>query len=56
MSPKDMDRKLEFTETMLELIERRPDLFSKLIWSDKALFHLGGIINNRHKSHVCAEQ
>ena len=29
----DMDRTLEFTETILELGERRPDMFSKLILS-----------------------
>ena len=29
--PEDMDRRLEFAETMLELVERSPDLFSKLI-------------------------
>ena len=27
----DMDRRLEFTETMLELAERRHDLFSKVV-------------------------
>ena len=38
----------------LELAERRPDLFTKLIWSDEDLFDLGGI--NRQISHFWAEQ
>ena len=50
LSPEDMDCRLEFAETMLELTERKPDLFSKLIWSDEAVFHLGGFVN-RHNSH-----
>ena len=36
--PEDMDRRVEFAETMLEMSERRPDLFSKIIWSDEAVF------------------
>ena len=53
--PEDMDRRREFSETMLELAERRHDLFSKVVWSDEAVFHLGGFIN-RHNSHYWAEQ
>lgn len=53
--PEDMDRRLEFAEMMLELAERRHDLFSKVVWSDEAVFHLGGLIN-RHNSHYWAEQ
>ena len=49
-----MDRTLEFTETILELAERRLDMFSKLIWSDEAVFHLGGYINRRN-SYYWAE-
>ena len=47
-----MDRTLEF---MLELAERRPNLFLKLIWSDEALFNPGGFIN-RLNSHFWVEQ
>ena len=57
MFPDDMDRTLELIESMLELAERRPDLFSKLKRSDKAVFHLGGFKDRRrHKSHYFAEQ
>ena len=38
----DMNHRMEFAGTILELVERRQDLFSKPIWSDKALFHLDG--------------
>ena len=55
LSTEDIDCRLEFAETMLELTERRPDLFSKLIWRDKALVRFGGIIN-KHNSHFWAEQ
>ena len=49
----DMDRRIEFAETMLELSERRPDIFKKLIWSDEAIFHLGGFVN-KHNCHYWA--
>ena len=47
--------RLEFAVTMLEIPERRPDLFSKLIRSKETVVHLGGFIN-RHNSHYWAEQ
>ena len=51
--PEDMDRRLEYAENMLEMSERRPDVFSKIIWSDEAVFHVGGFVN-RHNSHYWA--
>ena len=53
--PKDMDRRLEFAETMLEMPERRPGLFLKIIWSDEAVFHVGDFVN-RHNSHYLVGQ
>ena len=40
LSSEDMDRTLEFIETIMELSERRPYMFSKLTLSDDAKFHL----------------
>ena len=51
----DMDRRLEFAETMFELAERRHAMFSKVVWSDEAVFHLGGFIN-RYNRHYWSEQ
>ena len=55
MFPEDIDRMLQFAETMLELADRRHTLFSKVVWSGEALFHLDGFIN-RNNSHYWAEQ
>ena len=52
--PEDMDRRLEFAETMLELAERRHDLFSKVVWSDKTVFLIGDFLN-RNNSQYWAE-
>ena len=53
--PEDMDRRLELAELMLEIAEGRPDLFSKIVWSDEAVFHVGGFVN-RHNSHYWVEK
>ena len=50
-----MDRRLEFLENMLEMSERWLDLFSKIIWSDEAVFHVGGFVN-MHKCQYWARQ
>jgi len=48
--PEDMDRRLQFAESMLEIVRVNPNLFKKIVWSDEAVFHVGGFVN-RHNSH-----
>ena len=43
--PEDEDRRLEFAETFLNLQNQMPNLFENIIWSDEAVFHLGGFVN-----------
>ena len=45
-----MDRRLQFAESMLEIERVNPNLFKKIVWSDEAVFHVGGFVN-RHNSH-----
>lgn len=45
----DPDRRIEYCETFLSLLENEPDLVHRVIWSDEAVFKLNGHIN-RHNS------
>ncbi|CAF4884821.1 unnamed protein product, partial [Rotaria sp. Silwood1] len=45
----DFDRRIEYCETFLSLLESEPDLIHRVIWSDEAVFKLNGHIN-RHNS------
>lgn len=51
----DFDRRIEYCETFLSLLETEPDLIHHIIWSDEALFKLNGHIN-RHNSVYWAIQ
>jgi Helix-turn-helix domain (DUF4817) len=51
----DFDRRIEFCETFLSLIESEPDIISRVIWSDEAVFKLNGVIN-RHNSVYWAKE
>ena len=53
--PEDEDRRLEFAETFLNLQTQMPNLLENIIWSDEAVFHLGGFVN-RHNSHYWAQE
>jgi len=52
--PDDLDRRHEFAEKMIEWHETHPDLFDNILWSDEAIFHVGGFVN-RHNSHYWSE-
>jgi hypothetical protein len=45
----DFDRRIEYCETLLSLLQREPDLICRIIWSDEAIFRLNGHVN-RHNS------
>jgi len=45
----DFDRRVEYCETFLSLLRNEPDLISRVMWSDEAIFRLNGHIN-RHNS------
>jgi hypothetical protein len=45
----DYDRRIEFCETFLSLLNSNPDLISRVIWSDEATFKSNGKVN-RHNS------
>ena len=45
----DFDRRLEYCETFLSLLQSEPDLINRVICSDEAIFRLNGHIN-RHNS------
>ena len=51
----DEDTRLEFAETFLNLQSQMPNLLENIIWSDEAVFHLGGFVN-RHNSHYWAQE
>jgi len=41
MTPEDCDRRMEYGELMLGW----PKLFENILWSDEAVFHIGGFVN-----------
>ncbi|CAF2482543.1 unnamed protein product [Rotaria sp. Silwood2] len=45
----DFERRVEYCETFLFLLQNEPDLIHRVIWSDKAVFKPNGHIN-RHNS------
>ena len=51
----DFDRRIEYCETFLALLQREPDVIHRVIWSDEAIFKLNGVIN-RHNSICWATQ
>ena len=52
--PEDCDRRVEFCETMLAWFEDCPELSSKILWTDEAVFRVGGFVN-RHNCHYWCE-
>ena len=55
ISPEDCDRRMEFGELMLSWQEDWPELFHNILWSDEAVFHVGGFVN-RHNCHYWAHE
>lgn len=47
LSDGDQDRRVEFAETFLEMVDRDASLVDRIWWSDEAMFKLNGQIN-RH--------
>jgi hypothetical protein len=43
----DFDRRVEYSDTFLSLLQNVPDLSHRVTWSDEAVFKLNGHIN-RH--------
>src|SRR5436190_21404892 len=41
---------MEFSQVMLAWKEESPNLFKRILWSDEAVFHVGGFVN-RHNCH-----
>jgi hypothetical protein len=50
LTPEDCDRRMEYGELMLDSHEDWPQLFENILWSDEAVFHIGGF-DNRHNCH-----
>ncbi|CAF2088788.1 unnamed protein product [Rotaria magnacalcarata] len=48
--PEDCDIRMEFSEIMLDWKDDWPELFDNILWSDEAVFHVGGFVN-RHNCH-----
>lgn len=54
LSPEDCDHRMEYGELMLGWYGDWPQLFENIIWSDEAIFHIGGFVN-RHNCHYWAQ-
>ncbi|CAF4646489.1 unnamed protein product [Rotaria sp. Silwood1] len=46
---------MEFSEIMLSWKDDWPELFDNILWSDEAVFHVGGFVN-RHNCHYWANK
>jgi hypothetical protein len=55
LSDEDCDIRMEFGENMLAWHEDWPVLFQNILWSDEAVFYVGGFVN-RHNCHYWAEE
>ena len=55
LSAEDCNIRMEFSEIMLAWYEDWPGLFQNILWSDEAVFHIGGFVN-RHNCHYWAEE
>ncbi|CAF3770620.1 unnamed protein product [Rotaria sp. Silwood1] len=53
--PEDCDIRMEFSEIMLSWKDDWPELFDNILWSDEAVFHVGGFVN-RHNCHYWANK
>jgi len=53
--PGDCDKRRVFAESMLEWYEGDANVFNNIVWSDEAIFHVGGLVN-RHNCHYWCEE
>ena len=51
----DYDRRVEYCETFLSLLRNEPDLISRVMWSDEAIFRLNGHINRHNSTYRATE-
>ena len=49
----DPDKRMEFCETWLALMDHDPSIAEKVIWSDEASFHLCGSVNRHNCVYWC---
>jgi hypothetical protein len=45
LTPEDCDRRIEYGELMLVWHKDWPKRFENILWSDEAIFHIGGFVN-----------
>jgi hypothetical protein len=55
LTPEDCDRRMEYGKLMLGWHKDFPQLLENILWSDEAIFHVGGFVN-RHSYHYWAAQ
>jgi len=48
LTPEDCDRRMEYVELMLGWHDDWPKLFANILWSNEAVFHIGGFVNRRN--------
>ena len=48
LTPEDCDRRMEYGELMLSWHDDWPKLFENILWSDEAVFRIGGFVNRRN--------
>jgi len=53
LTREDCDRRMEYGELMLGWHEDWPKIFENILWSDEAVFHIGGFVN-RYNCHYWA--
>lgn len=51
----DFDRRVEYCETFLSLLRNEPDLISRVMWSDEAIFRLNGHVNRHNSTYWTTE-
>lgn len=51
----DFDRRVEYCETFLSLLQNEPDLIYRVMWSDEAIFKLNGHINRHNSTYWATE-
>ena len=53
LTPEDCDRRIKYGELMLGWHDYWPELSENILWSDEAVFHIGGFVK-RHNCHYRA--
>ena len=48
LQPEDMDRRIEFCEWGMQMVQDEPSFLGNLIFSDEAIFHLTGHVNKQN--------